>query len=293
MREDMYKVIVERPRRGGGWALQKDGRKFRNSEDAPQKVGMKRGYQSRKSLNENLSPLKRFLESSIGKPWNKVYSELSEGIDRRNTVQEHIYSHIEQFVAIHTKWDQTGVNKPNNGDCVRLIERIWFGGENTLKHCNFEMYVHPKTGLLLGNPYYKRWSVRNREKRQQDAICASQVRQVISANIEHHLIDSIWYEIEFALFPSPQESGPILVWDVLKKDLVSGSAPHRYAKRKRQLSSKQAQHLPKAQPFTGLFLWPNSAKLNQTFTHRLNLKRHSHQQLPPVRKRQSRLCDGH
>jgi hypothetical protein len=116
MREDMYKVIVERPRRGGGWAFQKDGRKFRNSEDAPQKVGMKQGYQSRKSLNENLSPLKRFLESSIGKPWNKVYSELSEGIDRRNTVQEHIYSHIEQFVALHTRWDQTGILKPNNGD---------------------------------------------------------------------------------------------------------------------------------------------------------------------------------
>jgi hypothetical protein len=55
MREDMDKVIVERPRRGGSW--QGDGRAWRNSKEAGSHLGMKRGYHRTKWLNENLAPL--------------------------------------------------------------------------------------------------------------------------------------------------------------------------------------------------------------------------------------------
>jgi hypothetical protein len=41
-------------------------------------------------------------KSQVNRPWNKVYSELCANIDRRNTVQEHIFAHIEQFVAVKT-----------------------------------------------------------------------------------------------------------------------------------------------------------------------------------------------
>lgn len=74
MRSDMAKVIVERPRRG--W----DGghKKPRGDLDSlPTKVGMKREIIGEKYLNENLSPLRRFLASQVGRPWNKVYADIS------------------------------------------------------------------------------------------------------------------------------------------------------------------------------------------------------------------------
>lgn len=71
MREDMYKVIVERPRHGSRMST-RDGRIFRESENAPFKLGMKKGYANRKWLNENLSPLKRWLQSQVNRPWNQA-----------------------------------------------------------------------------------------------------------------------------------------------------------------------------------------------------------------------------
>ena len=52
MRDDMCKVIVERPRRG--WQVQGDGRTFRASEERPAKIGVKRGYKETKELNFEL-----------------------------------------------------------------------------------------------------------------------------------------------------------------------------------------------------------------------------------------------
>ena len=98
MRDDMSKVIVERPRRGGRTDKHK-GRLYRAGEELPGKIGMKQGYTDRKGLNENLSPLKRWLESQVNRPWDKVYAELCANIDRRNTVQEHIFAHIDQFAT--------------------------------------------------------------------------------------------------------------------------------------------------------------------------------------------------
>ena len=97
MREDMYKVIVERPRRG------KEGdataARLREDFDGPMRLGMRAGYGYR-SLNENLAPLRRYLHAQIGRPWDKVFSEICAGIDRRNTVQQHIHQHIRDFIAI-------------------------------------------------------------------------------------------------------------------------------------------------------------------------------------------------
>jgi hypothetical protein len=57
MREDMFKVIVERPRLVNGIGYSRDGRKFRNDENAAASFSMKRGYsQWPKGLNENRAP---------------------------------------------------------------------------------------------------------------------------------------------------------------------------------------------------------------------------------------------
>ena len=77
MRDDMARVIVERPRvrphnnrKGRRWAL----------EDLPSHEGMRRAAAlrgDRKELNENLAPLRRYLEGQVGRPWDKVYAEIA------------------------------------------------------------------------------------------------------------------------------------------------------------------------------------------------------------------------
>ena len=122
MRRDMFKVIVERPRRfgPGGWTR---GRPPRDAEDGPSHAGMRRPYDSwheRKELNENLAPLRRYLMKQVGRPWNKVFSEICEHLRTDSTVQEHVRRHLGDFVAIHGR-----DSRP--------------------------LYVDPRTGLLRSN----------------------------------------------------------------------------------------------------------------------------------------------
>jgi hypothetical protein len=143
MRADMYKVIVERPRKNRSTV--DNGRIWRNNEERSGKVGIKRGYFHIKWLNENLAPLKRWLRKQIHRPWDAVYSELSQGIDRRNTVQAHIYSHIDDFVEQHTRLID-GV--------VCALQHRWSptqGWVPVRQHIHIELFVHPITGILLPN----------------------------------------------------------------------------------------------------------------------------------------------
>jgi hypothetical protein len=92
MRRDMSKVIVERARRGG--RVGKGRYKNFNLEDLPIKEGMRHPRKYGKELNENLAPLYRFVQSQVGRPWNKVYSEIREFINSNSTIQQHVLVHL-------------------------------------------------------------------------------------------------------------------------------------------------------------------------------------------------------
>src|SRR5713101_6420275 len=131
MREDMPKVIVERPRRGGGRARSGRARPF---EDLPGKEGMGRRYVLSgdwKELNENLAPLRRFLERQVGRPWDKVYSEIAERLRVDSTVQQHVRDHLRDFVA----------TRPRRGICAWSTR-----GGGSLWHQ--PLYVDPRDGIL-------------------------------------------------------------------------------------------------------------------------------------------------
>src|SRR5947209_3737612 len=100
MREDMAKVIVERPR-----IKPRNTRKGRrvDPDDLPAYEGMRRAHAwrgERKQLNENLAPLRRYLAKQVGRPWDKVYSEISTHLRVDNVVQQHVRDHLHDFVAV-------------------------------------------------------------------------------------------------------------------------------------------------------------------------------------------------
>ena len=99
MRDDMMKVLTERPR-GGSWlgydgGLRRSGRL--RPEEAPlyEAMSMHRGE---KSFSDHLGPLRRFLASSCGRPWDDVYSEICAGLGARGTLQRHLLQHLRWMV---------------------------------------------------------------------------------------------------------------------------------------------------------------------------------------------------
>ena len=139
MRKDMNKVIVERPR--GGWRTRKLNRmKIKEAgEDQPSRIGIRRQRKMNgtetKYLNENLAPLKRYLGKQVGRPWNKVYSELRENISPKNTVQMHILEHVHDFVA------RPAIGK--DGNWLWPGRFLWRSGPH-----KGQLYIHPADGLL-------------------------------------------------------------------------------------------------------------------------------------------------
>ena len=100
MREDMAQVIVERPR-----IKPFNNRKGRRQglDDLPTHEGMRRAHAlhgDRKQLNENLAPLRRYLEGQVGRPWDKVYGEIAARLRVDSTVQQHVRNHLRDFVAV-------------------------------------------------------------------------------------------------------------------------------------------------------------------------------------------------
>lgn len=249
MREDMDKVIVERPRRGGG--VQGDGRKWRNSRERGSHLGMKRGYAYTKGLNENLAPLRRWLHKQVHRPWDKVYAELCSGIDRRSTVQAHIFEHIDQFV----------VRDAVMRDGEVLVRASWWGRGDRVplqEASSVELFVHPVTGILLPNR-----RIAQARQRERDARTGQRGKKpeasfiVIDDLTQWHCVNGDWFEITLA--PTPPLKAPG-VWekryDVLRRCFVTTCCawgrpafgvssnqamygrPDVYASTKRQLSRK-------------------------------------------------------
>lgn len=226
MREDMDKVIVEKPRWGSRWIGSGAGRRYRLSEDVPVKQGMRQGYAMRKYPNENLNPLRRYLESQVNRPWDKIYSELCANIDRRNTVQEHIFTHIDNFVAR---------NAMLIGGEVHVMRRNWGREPTPLRDADVELYVHPRTGILLRNRHYKSWSAKRREKHAGEREAIQARRRVLSDREQLLLLDGVWYRVELAALPAGvqrevvSKGKPKTItefeqrWDMVRKRKVSAA----------------------------------------------------------------------
>jgi hypothetical protein len=189
MREDMYKVIVERPRR---W---KDGHaaaaRLRNDHSGPTRLRARAGYGYR-SLNENLAPLRRYLRAQVGRPWDKVFSEICAKIDRRNTVQQHIHQHIHDFISIDACF--------RDGQLVDLANRWTFlpSGSGIYQ----ELYVDPRTGLIRLNKDYESWhrGATKRRQREQGEIAAR--RRTLNERTFLLLLDDVWFRVQVDVLPN-------------------------------------------------------------------------------------------
>ncbi len=201
MRPDMSKVIVERPRPGSHRRVKRRFRRFdprmidareEGVSYLPSQVGHKRIVAisaARKSLNENLKPLQRYLRAQIGRPWSRVWSDLSAHVRADNIVQQHVRDHVQDFVAY-----RTGIK---NG-CIFLHTR--WGGPRSLAQCEWpEMYVDPRTGLLCRNPNSNGRRRVTKDRQRDRAIELAKRMRVIDRFRQLHLLsDGNWWEVTLA-----------------------------------------------------------------------------------------------
>ena len=161
MRNDMSHVLIDRPRRGGddGQHKRSNRRKFndpRGFDDAPTKgsTGARRqyGYEA-KEFDDHLAPLWRFVRSRVGKPWDKVYSEVCEHLKATSVTQRHVLEHLDGMVE-------------KNAVMVGKVPHHYWYGMSLRPLTSSSFYVHPKTGLLREVP---KESSKAGDKRRQEA----------------------------------------------------------------------------------------------------------------------------
>jgi hypothetical protein len=145
MRDDMAKVVTERPRRGHGNKSRKTtGVPIRRFDaevdyDEPVRLPISRGRQygwNAKEFSDLINPLKRYLRTCIGRPWGKVHSELSRKLDRRSISGSHIWNHV--------MWEV-------ETDCCIGPDRLAYSNNRTHLRGNWPidgLYVDPRTGLI-------------------------------------------------------------------------------------------------------------------------------------------------
>ncbi len=205
MRKDMSKLIVERPRRGRAVAGLKPGRTRVVADDDGEPVRARGAREPKgplrktKMRNENLAPLKRYLAANVGRPWNKVFSEISENLKPTSTVQQHVRDHLQDFVAVHAR-TRAGV--------LHAVSR--WGRELPLAEDYRPFYVHPRTGLLRRNDDFKRWSRRRRDQAQADAAARAGRMREVDAKTQLHLFDGGWWEIKLANIGDGRQADVVL-----------------------------------------------------------------------------------
>ena len=196
MREDMFKVIVERPRWGRKYAARSKLR-YDKVPDRKHATGRRlvlehRGYT--KDLNENLAPLKRYLHKQVGRPWDKVYSEISEHLDASSTVKQHVRDHLTDFIMVKVTRDgDGGLMAPNHWGGPTQPDRWWA-----------ELYVDPKDGLIkrtaklcrkLGLTYY-RDKLRTDRKRRASGWRHDHNLRVLTETCFLVKLKACWFQVD-------------------------------------------------------------------------------------------------
>lgn len=217
MRKDMAQLLVERPRLyGSGETYRSNRRRLnRDPENAPSKQGYRKPYgYDQKQFNEYFAPIYGFLRKNCGRPWNKVWSELSGSLSGGGTVIDHVKTHVlRDFVILKPVWHEgvpcypphTYQGNPGFGkDPVPISARH-----------NRGFYVD-RHGLLQRAP------TRHKRKRKRDPN-RTIARIQIDDKTAYYKMAGVWYRIWFKVLGTPN-ADCVPVYDVLlKKWLKCGS----------------------------------------------------------------------
>jgi hypothetical protein len=239
MRPDMAKVIVERPRKTNRRKPKGYRRKLQRYGDdgGPSHEGIKRCWLGgTKWLNEHLGPLRRYLDKQVGRPWDKVYSEICAHISRNSAVQGHVRDHVDGYVAVH----------------VLLIDGVpcngtnWGYGKPLHEWRQRRWYVCPRTGLLRRVELPRKLNAAARMSEPPAYV-------KLGDSLQCRFYDNAWHLVTVMPMPDPFYQGQCGAVDVLLKRRVKGITREQarqqygaevYAVATRRLTRRELRHYP-------------------------------------------------
>lgn len=162
-------VLIERPRGG----LRRSSRRLSGTKkhlEQLTKIASEEGLlcpyliktrNKTKYLSDHLGPLRRFLRSNLGQPWDLVYSKLCRKV-KTNTMQgKHVMDHVWGYVERHVVIIEGIPHRKPGG--------AYGGGFTPLTSRQHYFYVHPETGLLCAPPGYN-GSYQRKRKRDLNSL---------------------------------------------------------------------------------------------------------------------------
>ncbi|MFN6567534.1 hypothetical protein [Dendronalium sp. ChiSLP03b] len=226
----LSEIVIERPRGGRRISLKKlTGFKkqlHKITEEASQD-GLLNPYlikpiNKSKYLSDHLGPLRRFLRSKVGQPWNDIYSELCQRLDPSTMAGQHVLDHLWDYVERHVEIIDGGIYSKSN-------RQIQLDGSYRDR-----FYIHPQTGILCAVQKVPR---KQKQKPEQTDVV------IVDDYHQYHKLNEIWYLITFADFP-PQTD---YVMDVFKGLIHRSAAMSKgqkiYAASKQQCNKKEIRFI--------------------------------------------------
>ncbi|MBC7880701.1 MAG: hypothetical protein H7Y37_05150 [Anaerolineae bacterium] len=262
------RITIERPRRGGHGKpkrlrrLAQDNTRFVEPLDGadlgdletyeldvldnlPRQISGRKEAQhagNHKYLTDNLKPLERYLHKQVGRPWDKVYSELCKRLDRSTVSGMHVFSHIHQFVKGFIEpgkdnyyYDQIIFEQIGK----RMVPHLSGGGWQSKRPLYNALFIHPSTGMLtLAKP---------------KVAVKPLIEQVVLNGCDYRKIDGNWFDVCFQKLPAVSVDGSkVRVFDVLAGRQMTIAEAHNlygkrvYAESKRQCNKYEIRAILKA-----------------------------------------------
>jgi hypothetical protein len=226
-------VLIERPRGGFRVSSRRLKGARKNLDQLSRDMAEGEGFSPylikvrnrTKYLSDNLTPLRRFLQTKVGKNWDETYSALCLQIDPSTMVGQHVLQHLWHFVERHVEIvNDQPIRKPY---FARMGGPLYSGYQT-------QYYIHPESQLLLMAP----------RKRQETSSLTSPVFVVVDDNHHYRSVDGIWYLLTFAPFHGAESP-----WDQLLKQRLSSTLAYShygkqiYACDKRQCNKRHLRDI--------------------------------------------------
>lgn len=222
-------IVIERPRQGMRISLRKvkGFKKQLNqlteeaTEDGLLSPYLIKPRNKTKSLSDCLGPLRRFLRSKVGQPWDDVYSELCRQLDTKTMAGQHVLSHLWHYVERH----------------VESIDGIFYSKSSSVYRTRLDrsryeqFYVHPETGILCASAKIPR---KNKQPKPNLDVVS------IDGYHQYRKINNIWYLVTFADFPTSSDRAiDILHGQIDHCKAIHINGRNIYAVSKRQCNKKE------------------------------------------------------
>lgn len=236
MRSDMYQVLHETTRArplGKASGVRRtlgeiDGEL---GAEEPSRQSMRRPHRCRndKETTLRLAPLRRFLRSRIGQPWDQVFAEMQSALKKRDVA----FHSLLDYLSVATKTSLV------NGEVVVHDPSL---GLQPPESARSDFYVHPVTRALMCAYREEARAKRRKALKEQHELRVQASRRPLDESHQAHWVNGAWFEVTL---------GRLVVasYDVLLGRTVDASDAYElrerygkatvYAQTKRQMSRRE------------------------------------------------------